>query len=163
MENGEEIMQIINVLEAGQNYQFIWPDGTIEIYQNWIKYKALEVDGQHEVKIGFGSREVYGQERVRVIVWIDEHPHAEFFGADDFSASGEVLSEIRVHGNVGERMCRYPNDVIPDRYILFNAVGLTTRVNAKGAHNAWAVASNVCDHRKMIALAALRRMERNEA
>jgi hypothetical protein len=154
-------MQIINVLQAGTDYPYKWPDGSTEIYQTWIEYEALAGDGKHKIKIGFCRRAVYNQERVRVTVWIDEYPQTEFFGADDFAASGEVLSEIRVHGDIGEVMCRYPDDAIPERYTIFNGVGLPTRVNAKGVHNTWAVVANVSDHRTMIALAALRRMERN--
>lgn len=162
LSKGEETMQITNVLQAGTDYSFKWPDGSTEIYPNWIDYEAFAGDGTHKVKIGFCHRAVYGQKRVRVTVWIDEYPHAEFFGSDDFDASGEVLSEIRVHGKVGEVMCSYPDDAIPECYTIFNAVGLPTRVGARGAHKAWAVVANISDHRTMIALAALRRMERNK-
>ncbi|MEW6118408.1 MAG: hypothetical protein AB1553_16155 [Nitrospirota bacterium] len=153
-------MQITNVFQAGQNYQFKWPSGHVETYPTWIEYQAVATDGQHKVVIGFGTRQVYGQERTRVVVWIDNYPHAEFFGADDFHVSGEVLSEIKVGGNGGESMCRYPDESIPERYTIFHTVGLPIRVNTKGVHNAWAVVANISDHKTMIALAALRRFER---
>jgi hypothetical protein len=153
-------MQITDVLRVGTSYRYKWPDGTIETYLNWIDYQALAGDGKHKIKIGFCRRTVYGQKRERVTVWIDGYPQTEFFGADDFEASGEVLSEIRVHRDVGEVLCRYPDDAIPERYSVFNTVGLPARVHAKGVRNAWAVVANISDHRSMIGLAALRRIER---
>ena len=154
-------MQITNVLQSGKNYQFKWPGGDTETYPSWIEYRAIAEDGEHKVIIGYGTRPVYGQNRVRVIVWIDEHPHAEFFSADDFDVSGDVISEIRIRGDVGEVICRYPTDPIPERYTPFKTLGLPTRVDAKGVHNAWAIVANISDHKVMIALAGLRRMERS--
>lgn len=94
-------------------------------------------------------------------MWIDNHPQAEFLAADDFDHSGDVLSEIKVPGNAGERVCRYPEEPIPERYSGLPVVGLPTRVNAAGVRNAWAVLANIADHRVLFALAALRRLERN--
>ena len=153
-------MQIINVLQVGKDYQFKWPGGSIESYPAWVEYKARAEDGDHTIRIGFGLRPTYGQERIRVVVWIDGHPHAEFLGADDFQESGEILSEIKIGGEVGERMCHYRVDAIPERYTSFSTTGLITRINAKGVHDAWAVVANIADHKAIAALAALRRLER---
>jgi len=153
-------MQVVNVLQAGKDHQFKWPSGDVQIYPTWIEYRAVAKDGEHKIRIGFGLRQVYSQERIRVVVWIDGHPHTEFLGADDFQVSGEVLSEIKVGGDVGENLCRYPKDSIPERYAMFNTVGLPVRINAKGVRKAWAVVANISDHRAMVALAALRRYER---
>lgn len=71
------------------------------------------------------------------------------------------LGEIKVPGNTGERICRYPEESVPERYSGLPVAGLPTRVNGAGVHNAWAVVANVSDHRTMFALAALRRLERN--
>jgi len=71
-----------------------------------------------------------------------------------------VLSEIKVRGEVGEPICRYPEEAVPDRYIMFHVTGLPLRVNAKGVHGAWAVVANISDHESMIALAALKMSER---
>ena len=121
----------------------------------------MSADGEHRVRIGFGTRTTYGHSRRRVVEWIDDHPHAEFLGADDFERSGDVLAEIKVPGTTGERICRYPEEAIPERYSGLPVVGLPTRVTGPGVHNAWAVVANVADHRTMFALAALRRFERN--
>lgn len=153
-------MQIINLTKTGKNFKFIWPGNQKEIYANWVEYRAVAEDGDHKVRIGFGERFVYGLERLRVVVWIDGYPQAEFFSADDFEASGDVLSEIKVHSGKAEIMCRYLDAAIPERYTVFNTIGLPTRVNAKGIHNAWAVVTNISDHRTMIGLAALKRLER---
>jgi hypothetical protein len=98
---------------------------------------------------------------MRVVVWIDDHPHAEFVGADDFDHSGDVLSEIKVPGDPGERICRYREEPVPERYAGLPVIGLPTRITGTGVHGAWAVMANVSDHRTLIALAALRRLERN--
>lgn len=153
-------MQIVQVIQAGSDYHYKWPGGDIETYSAWIEYEARADDGNHTIRIGFGTRTVYGQARPRVVVWIDGYPQAEFLGADDYTASGDLLSEIRVRGKVGETMCRYPTDAIPDRYAGFTTVGLPTRVDAKGVRNAWAVVTNLADHKTMIVLATLRRIER---
>lgn len=153
-------MQIIGIIETGSDYEYTWPDSSIEVYPSWIKYLTRAEDGDHEVTITFGTRDVYGKERIRILVLIDGYPHAEFFGADDIEYSGEVLSEIKLKGEVGEPMCRYPEDPIPERYGMFRTAGLPTRVEAKGIHNAWVVVANIADHEAMITLAAMRRVER---
>ena len=111
-------------------------------------------NGNSGLRIGFTRRSVCGSDRARVVIWIDDHPHAEFVGADDFDFSGEVLSEIKVPGEVGERICRYPDEPIPERYAAFNTAGLPTRIQAQGVHGAWAVVANLCDHKTMTALTA---------
>jgi hypothetical protein len=112
------------------------------------------------VRIGFGTRFAYGQERKRVVVWIDGHPHAEFVGADDFDRSGEVLSEIKLPGDRGERLCRYLSEPVPERYAALPLVGLPTRISGPGVHKAWAVVVSIADHKTLGGLAALRRLER---
>lgn len=102
-----------------------------------------------------------GQQRKRVILWIDGHPQAEFVGTDDFEYSGDLVSEIKVPGEAGERMCRYPEESIPERYSGLPVIGLPTRVTGPGVHSAWAVLANIANHRLMIALPALRRSERD--
>jgi hypothetical protein len=112
------------------------------------------------LRIGFGTRTTYGRARKRVVVWIDGQPHAEFVGADDFDRSGEVLAELKVPGDHGERLCRYPDEAVPERYAAFPIAGLPTRIGGPGVHNAWAIVANVGDHRILCAVAALRRLER---
>ena len=154
-------MQLLDILAVGADLSYLWPSGDREPYPHWVEYRAIATDGEHRARIGFGSRVTYGQPRRRLVVWIDEHPHAEFLGADDFPRSGDVLCEIKVPGNKGERICRYPDEAIPERYSGLPTIGLPTRVAGPGVHNAWAVIANVADHRTIFALAALRRLERN--
>jgi hypothetical protein len=155
-------MQILKVASAGADFEYRWPDNTVENYPAWIAYIGTSGGAPHELKIAFGKRRVYGADRVRVLVLVDGYPHAEFFGADDIGSTGEVLSEIKLHGEVGEPICRYPDDPVPERYATLNVVGMPTRVLAKGVHSAWAVVANISDHKTMITLAALRRAERVE-
>jgi hypothetical protein len=154
-------MQLLDVQAVGTGYTYRWPSGNQEPYPHWIEYRAVSADGEHRVRIGFGNRTTYGRDRKRVLVWIDGHPQAEFLGADDFEQTGEVLCEIKVHGKVGERICRYPDEQIPERYASLPTIGLPTRVTGPGVHNAWAVVANVSDHRVMVAVAVLRRLERS--
>ena len=100
----------------------------------------------------------YKKDRTRVVIWIDEYPEAEFVGADDFDLSGDLLSEIKVRG--GQEICKYGNDPVPARYAPFHVVDLKNRIRGKGVMNAWAVVANVADHKMMVALAALRRLEK---
>lgn len=154
-------MQILDLVAIGQDFTYRWPSGDNEPYPHWVQYRAIAADGPHDIRIGFGTRPVYGRPRRRVVIWIDNHPHAEFLGADDFERSGDVLAEIKVPGDRGERICRYPEEAVPERYSGLPIVGLPTRVSGPNLHNAWAVVANVADHRVLFALAALRRLERD--
>jgi hypothetical protein len=152
-------MQLLDVIGAGKKYKYHWPVGS-ELFDHWIEYRAKTGRGTQTVRIGFGVRQTYGQDRRRVVVWLNGRPSAEFVGADDFDNSGDVLAEIRVPGQKGERMCRYPEDAVPERYAGLPIIGLPTRVSGSGVHQAWAVIANVSDHRMLVALGALRETER---
>ena len=154
-------MHIIGIKDAGRNFTYQWPEGT-ETYSYFVEYIAVHEDGTHDIKIGFGNRHTYGRDRIRIVIWIDGHPHAEFLGADDFEQSGEVLSEIKVPGDVGERICRYLDEPIPERYAMFNVEGLPLRVQGSGVHRAWAVVASIAGHKTLVALAALRKLERKK-
>jgi len=125
-----------------------------------IDYVARSCSRDHRFRVAIGWRDVYGENRARVVVFVDGHAEVEFFGADDFAISGEVLAEIKVPGDVGERICRYPEEAVPERYVMFNTVGLPVRASGKWLRGAWGVVVNIADHRTMIALAALRKRER---
>jgi hypothetical protein len=154
-------MRIIKVKNAGKKFPYPWPTPAgIETFDFFIEYETVAEDGKHDVRVGFCIREAYGKDRTRVVVWIDNQPHAEFVGADDFEISGEVLSEIKIPGDKGEKMLRYPDDPIPERYAAFNVVGLPLRIKERGVHSAWAVVANIADHKTLIDLAALKRLER---
>ena len=150
-------MQIVEIVRVGGAFSFQWPGGP-EQFNRSIQYRAVDDEGTHIVKIGFGVRNAYQKDRYRVVVWIDRYPEAEFVGADDFDLSGDLLSEIKIRG--GQEICRYGSDPVPARYAPFHVVGLKNRIQVKGVRNAWAVVANVADHRTMVALAALRRLEK---
>jgi len=153
-------MQLLDVVATGNNHEYLWPSGDTEIYENWIQYRAVSEEGERLVRIGFGTRPAYGQNRKRVVIWIDDYPHAEFLGADDFDVTGDVLSEIKVPGGKGQRTCKYREESVPPRYAGLNVVGLPTRVSGPKLHNAWAVVANIADHKALFALAALRLREK---
>ena len=129
-------MQLLDVVAVGENYSHRWGDGSHELYPHWIEYRAIAADGEHRVRIAFGKRSTYGRDRRRVVVLIDGYPQVEFLGADDFDQSGDVLAEIKVPGTTGERICRYREEAIPERYSGLPVAGLVTRVTGSGVHNA---------------------------
>jgi len=152
-------MRITNLKDVGTDYAYQWPVG-IETFEHYIDYEAPDTGRgkPHTIRIGFcKNRPTYGTNRIRIVVWIDGYPYAEFLGADDFEKSGEVLSVVKV----GSKDCSYIDDVIPERYVPFRVVGLKTRVSGKGTRNAWAIVANVTDHKTMVALAGLRRLEKD--
>jgi hypothetical protein len=153
-------MQVVAIKDAGRKFEYKRLSGDTEIYDYFVEYSVIAEDGQHSVKIGFGKRPVYGTDRVRVVVWIDGYPHAQFLGTDDFERTREALYEIKIAASDGERICRYPDDVVPERYSMFRVEGLPIRIRDPRVHNAWAVVSNITDHKTLIALAMLRRLER---
>jgi hypothetical protein len=152
-------MRIIGITGVGSNFLYSWPAGK-ENFDHYIDYRASGGKGEHQVRLGFCHRTTYKRNRIRVVVLIDGRAHAEFLGADDVEKSGEVVVEIKVPGERGERICRYPDEPIPERYNMFNVEGLKLRVKGKGVHGAWAVVANIGDHATMIALAGLRKLER---
>lgn len=155
-----EIMKLVKIIGAGEEFTHKWPDSE-ETFDHFVEYEAKAENGDHIVKMGFGKRETYSMvDRIRVLVLIDGKVYAEFLGADDFEVSGEVLSEIKVPGNVGKRICRYPEEAVPERYNMFNVEGLPLRVNSKGVDGAWAVIANIGDHKTLAALAGLRKLEK---
>lgn len=130
-------MQILDLELGGSDYLYQWPSGNEEPYSHWVEYSAVSEDGDHRVRIGFGMRHTYGRDRKRVVVWLDGHPHAEFLGADYYEHSSDLLCEIKVPGETGERKCRYPSETVPERYAGLPVVGLRTRVTGSKVHHAW--------------------------
>jgi hypothetical protein len=155
-------MRLLDVEATGIDFVYRWPNGEEAIYPQWIAYRAVDANGEvHRVRLGFRTNpSVYGRARKRVVVWIDNHARAGFLGADDFDSTGDLLCEITVPGTEG-RICRCPEDPVPESYSGLPVVGLRTRVGGPGVHHAWAVVANIGDHRVMVALAALRHQERS--
>ena len=142
-------MLAAKIIEVGKDLEYQWPAGNKESYNFHVEYETKSEDGTHRTRLAFGERYAYGRERKRVVIWIDGHPYAQFAGADDFESSGELLSEIKIPGEKGERMCRYLKENIPERYSMFNIVGLSTRITGKGVHDSWAIVANIADHKKI--------------
>ncbi|MEM7393727.1 MAG: hypothetical protein AAF492_15385 [Verrucomicrobiota bacterium] len=153
-------MHLLNINACGQNHTFAWPGDHIETFPHWVEYQAMIGEHPALFRIGFGTRPVYGKNRIRVVVWINGTPHVEFLGADDFEKTGEILSEIRVPGMKAERMCNYNKETVPERYMGMTVAGLKTRVSGPRVHNAWAIIVNLADHKRICLLAALRKIER---
>ena len=67
-------MQLLDIAAVGANHVYRWPSGNEEPYPHWVEYRAVGVEGEHRVRIGFGTRPVYSQDRRRAVVWIDDRP-----------------------------------------------------------------------------------------
>lgn len=154
-------MQILGLVGLGENFKYNFPDEEVT-YPQWIEYLARDAFRDHSIRLGFRRENVFGADRVRVVVWIDNNPSAEFTGADDFTISGDVISVLRVasEDGPGERNVRYPDEPVPERYQLFNPSEFRSRIDADRAPYAWCVASNIADHRRLAIFAALRNFER---
>ena len=48
----------------------------------------------------------------------------------------------------------------PERYAIFNVVGLPLGVQGHDVHRPWAVVANIADHKMLISLATLGGLER---
>jgi hypothetical protein len=149
-------MQILNVAGAGKDFSYQWPE-SIEDFHHWIDYLVREGHKEFVVRIAFGIRHVYQKHRARVIVWIDGNPEVEFFGIDDNAITGNIITEIKIERN---KMCRYPDDPVPLDYGNFDVVGLPTVVAASGVRNAWGVLVNIADHKTILHMAFLRKLQR---
>ena len=149
-------MQVKAVAGAGNNYSYQWPD-SIEDFGYWIDYLVHEEADEFVARIAFGIRPVYDKPRARVIAWIGGNPEVEFFGTDDYALTGDVITEIKVHGN---KMCRYPDDHVPLEYSTFNVIGLPIVVKAAGVRSAWGVQANISDHKTILQMAFLRKRQR---
>jgi hypothetical protein len=149
-------MQILQVAGAGEDFVYQWP-AEIKNYKYWIAYSVQDEEQELTARIGFGTHEVYGRERARVIVWIDGQPEVEFFGVDDYAVTGKIVTEIKLEGN---QMCRYPDDPVPLVYGAFHVVGLPTVVTGPRVHNAWGVLVNIADHRAILHMAFVRKRQR---
>ena len=152
-------MQIIGIKDAGKNFVYKWPAEEI-VYPFYVDYIGKDERGEHIIRVGFCKLFTYEKERWRAVIWIDNEPQAEFVAADDFDVSGELLSEIKLPGEKGERICKYPDEPVPARYTMFKIEGLPNRIQAPKVHNAWAVVANIADHKTLIALAVLKKLER---
>ena len=149
-------MRIVGIKDVGKDWIYRGFGDEVK-FDYYIDYEVIDSDGRrHIARVGFIKRHRFGRDRVCAVVWIDNVLTVEFVGADDFEKTGEVLSVIKIGG----RECRYPDESIPERYIMFNVVGLPCRVTGPNVHRAWAVVTNVGNHETMIALAGLRRLER---
>jgi hypothetical protein len=73
---------------------------------------------------------------------------------------GSNSFEIKVRGELGEVLCRYPDDTSPVGYASFRVVVPPTRMAGEGVHNRWVVVANVANHKATIKLPGLRRPER---
>lgn len=153
-------MKIISFLGVKENFEYQWFDN-VEKY-TVVQYIAIDNEGRHEVQIGHTERETYGLNRKRIVIFIDNYPYAEFVAADDFDRTGDLLSEIRILQKDGNfDMVEYAEEGIPSFYSNFTVEGLPNRIKTKGVRNAWSVVANISDHKTMIALAFLRKHERD--
>lgn len=158
---GGAYLKILSIEDVGEDFKYLWPSQNKETFSHYIEYLGQFEQGDFRVKIGYTIRSAYGQERARIVTWINGYPFAEFIATDDYEKSGDLMSEIKLRKGDNRLMCRYPDDPVPPRYAMFNVQGLPTRITGKGVRNAWAVVANLCDHKSIISLAAMRQFEKD--
>ncbi len=102
----------------------------------------------------------YRRDRLRVVVWIDGHPHAEFLGADDLRSRGKWWLRLKSPENEAKEFVVTPMNQSLSATPCSRWRGLNYGSGGKGVRGTWAVIPNVGNHETVIALAGLRRLER---
>ena len=104
-----------NIVEI-EPFDFYWPKrgggGAKEHYDK--AYSATRaIDGRHcTMRLGFGHREVAGQMRRRVTVWIGNRAIVEFAGSNSFESDGLLAGIIRLKN--GKQLSPYQS--VPEKY-----------------------------------------------
>jgi uncharacterized HhH-GPD family protein len=124
----------ISDVEQLEPFDFRWPDGTEHFESGWA-YR-LNVAGEgHAVRLGIGGRKVYGRERVHTVTWFDGAVGVEGVEADDYPATGALVSLLR---RPDKKMIR-TLDEVPADYAGFDVVDHRREVDAKWSKNSLGV------------------------
>lgn len=146
--------QTWNIVET-EPFDFSWPKkgggGYVEHYDRC--YQATKVlDGQqYDFKIGFGNREVAGQMRRRVTIWLGYRAVVEFAGSNDYENDGLLAGVIRLRN--GKQLS---NTRVPDEYKGFKVGKYNSIVRGPRASKGMAVIVHRDDLRSMLDHAVIR-------
>lgn len=103
--------------------------------------------------VGFANREIGGELRRRVTVWLDKNrPLVEFAGCHDYDTSGILASVIKLPNNKQLR----PTEPIPAEYTDFKTVIYESVVRVAGASRNLAIVVHKGDLESMVRHAIIR-------
>lgn len=77
-------------------FEFRWPEPPPEKFERGWEALVEAPPNEYHLKIGLGSRPVYGCNRAHLVVWVDRDPTVEGVGADDFERSRCLVSTIKL-------------------------------------------------------------------
>jgi hypothetical protein len=136
-------MKITDLLSVNPDFKYQWPRGGPE-HMILVEFIA---DSNVRIGLGFTMRPVFGQDRKRVIVFVNGHPEAQFVGTDDYEATGEVIGIIKKPGSQAHYK---PKESLPDEYLGMPIVIYRDRIQWRGAFNSRSLLANIADFPTMI-------------
>lgn len=135
---------------------FHWPQkggGSYDEYYGKCYETTRLIDGRHYTfRIGFGEREVAGQERCRVTIWIGGRAIVEFAGSNDFEADGMLAGVIKLPD--GSQLSPYQK--VPSEYTGFKIARYNSVVRGRRASSNMAVVVHKDDLESMLKHAIIR-------
>lgn len=137
-------------------FVFKWPKkgggGSDANYEKCYKTVRL-IDGRHYTfRIGFGEREVAGQVRCRVTIWIGGRAIVEFAGSNDFETDGLLAGVIKLPD--GSQLSPYQEP--PSEYMGFKIAEYNSVVQGPRASSNMAVVVHKNDLESMLKHAIIR-------
>jgi len=133
------------------SFDYKWPGGK-EDFENGFE-TTRSVEGRtHTFRIGFTDRQAAGQERRRVVVWMDNWPLVEFAGSNNYESDGLLASVIKVKGGKQLR----PSAHIPEEYKGFRVARYDSIIQGSYASSNMAVIVQDTDFESMLKHAIIR-------
>ena len=131
------------------DFEYRWPDGTLEHYINAHEANAKCLGRAIRVVIGSTERDAAGkQDRKRILVLVDGIVVAEFAGANDYDHSGLVAAVIKPDGASQRHL--QPGEAIPPGYGSMSVSPYNQIVRGPHATGGLAV---VCHHNDLETMA----------
>ena len=137
-------------------FDFPWPKkgggNYLEHYDKGYETTRMVSGGHFTFRIGFGNREVAGQMRRRVTVWIGNRAVVEFAGGNNYDDDGLVAGIIRVP--TGTQLT--PHQKVPNEYKDFKLARYNSIVHGPHASTNMAVVIHKDDLESMLRHAIIR-------
>lgn len=133
-------------LQPRERFEFRWPDGTLEPYDEAFEGTAADGTQQVRVRLGLGDRPAAGADRRRAVVFVNERPLVEFVGADDFDRTRLMASLLKGPDNKVVQV----QDNVPDEYRHLRVGQFRSVVTGPYASWGLAVIARDDDHETMV-------------
>ena len=124
-----------------------WPEGDIENF-DVIEFSVRTDKGDVTVLVGYTIREAFGENRKRIVLFINGHPEVEFNGTDDYETTGQLVGLIKKPNS--QQHYRHGVEIPPVEYTPFNIVRYKDYIKASGSYNSSAILVNVGNISEMI-------------